>query len=258
MVERLANTEINARRISHVESCFGSSGKPLFHPSRVLVGEGVLTKLCRKKPKARQFFLFNDVLVYGNIVINKKRYNKQSVLSLRNVRVEEIPDNEETAAADGSDTLKNGWLIISPSKSFAVYAQTAMEKEEWLTHMTRCIDEEKKKSGPSISVTDQFAPTWVPDSEAVVCMRCKKTRFTTLQRKHHCRKCGLVVCNACSTKKCIIQHQSAKPLRVCDVCYQSLQNGSNTPEVTASNVPNNKLAFGDTSYSSDSESSNEA
>lgn len=42
-------------------------------PGRVLVGEGVLTKLCRKKPKQRQFFLFNDVLVYGNIVLNKKK-----------------------------------------------------------------------------------------------------------------------------------------------------------------------------------------
>ena len=29
------------------------------------------------KSKHRQFFLFNDLLVYGNIVINKKKYNKQ-------------------------------------------------------------------------------------------------------------------------------------------------------------------------------------
>ena len=50
--------------------------QPLLVPGRVLVGEGVLTKLCRKKPKPRQFFLFNDVLVYGNIVINKKKVRK--------------------------------------------------------------------------------------------------------------------------------------------------------------------------------------
>ena len=37
------------------------------------MGEGVLTKLCRKKAKPRQFFLFNDILVYGNIVIDKKK-----------------------------------------------------------------------------------------------------------------------------------------------------------------------------------------
>uniref|UniRef100_H2Z1X7 FYVE-type domain-containing protein n=1 Tax=Ciona savignyi TaxID=51511 RepID=H2Z1X7_CIOSA len=251
MVERLANTEINARRISHVEACFGSSGKPLFHPTRVLVGEGVLTKLCRKKPKQRQFFLFNDVLVYGNIVISKKRYNKQNVLSLRNVRVEEIPDSDTNGGAEGTEVLKNGWLIISTSKSFAVYAQTAMEKQEWLTHMNRCIEEEKKKSGPSIDVTEQFAPAWVPDSEAEECMRCKKTRFTALQRRHHCRRCGFVVCQGCSSKKVVIKNQSAKPLRVCDTCLTSLANKKdNSPP------QNNKLAFGDTSIS-DSESSDD-
>ena len=47
-------------------------------PGRVLVGEGVLTKLCRKKPKPRQFFLFNDILVYGNIVINKKKVSSNN------------------------------------------------------------------------------------------------------------------------------------------------------------------------------------
>lgn len=45
---------------------------------RVLVGEGVLTKLCRKKAKPRQFFLFNDILVYGNIVLDKKKVLKCS------------------------------------------------------------------------------------------------------------------------------------------------------------------------------------
>jgi len=47
--------------------------QPLQAAGRILVGEGVLIKMCRKKPKPRQFFLFNDVLVYGNIIINKKK-----------------------------------------------------------------------------------------------------------------------------------------------------------------------------------------
>lgn len=113
------NSEANARRITMVESCFGSSGQvsvfdslcPMsidFHPyfnkiisqlqplkihGRVLVGEGVLTKMCRKRPKARQFFLFNDILVYGNIVISKKKYNKQHIIPLEEVQLQGLEDN---------------------------------------------------------------------------------------------------------------------------------------------------------------------
>lgn len=52
---------------------------------RVLVGEGVLTKMCRKKSKPRQVFLFNDILVYGNILIPKKKYIKQNIIPLEKV-----------------------------------------------------------------------------------------------------------------------------------------------------------------------------
>ncbi|KAI8324372.1 hypothetical protein GQ54DRAFT_68291 [Martensiomyces pterosporus] len=40
---------------------------------------------------------------------------------------------------------------------------------------------------------------WVPDSEASVCMVCRKTAFSMMVRRHHCRACGLVICYRCST-----------------------------------------------------------
>lgn len=67
--------------------------QPLKIHGRVLVGEGVLTKMCRKRPKARQFFLFNDILVYGNIVISKKKYNKQHIIPLEEVQLQGLEDN---------------------------------------------------------------------------------------------------------------------------------------------------------------------
>ena len=45
----------------------------MLEPGRVLVGEGVLSKMCRKGPKLRYFFLFNDLLCYGTSVIDKKK-----------------------------------------------------------------------------------------------------------------------------------------------------------------------------------------
>lgn len=205
------NSEANAQRIATVENCFGSSGQPLAVPSRVLVGEGVLTKMCRKKPKPRQFFLFNDILVYGNIIIPKKKYNKQHIIPLEEVKLENLED-------DGA--VKNGWLVRTPTKSFAVYAATSTEKGEWMAHINKCVKDLIEKTGKKPS--KEHAAVWVPDAEATVCMNCRKSQFTLINRRHHCRKCGAVVCNPCSNKKVILASQSSKPLRVCLHCYDEL------------------------------------
>ena len=34
---------------------------------------------------------------------------------------------------------KNGWQVISPKKSFAVFAATPTEKAEWMAHINKCI-----------------------------------------------------------------------------------------------------------------------
>ncbi|XP_014223783.1 pleckstrin homology domain-containing family F member 1 homolog [Trichogramma pretiosum] len=211
MVDRLVNSEANARRIAMVESCFGSAGQPLAVSGRVLVGEGVLTKMCRKKPKARQFFLFNDILVYGNIVINKKKYNKQHIIPLEQVKLESLAD-------DGQ--YRNGWLIKTVTKSFAVYAATATEKQEWMAHITKCIEDLLRKSGKK--PVEVHAAVWVPDNDATICMHCKKTQFTVLNRRHHCRQCGAVVCGPCSNKKMILPGQgNGKAVRVCLQCFDA-------------------------------------
>lgn len=214
MVDRLVNSEANSRRIAMVESCFGSSGQPLGVQGRVLVGEGVLTKMCRKKPKPRQFFLFNDILVYGNIVINKKKYNKQHIIPLEEVKLESLEDDGLIAE------YRNGWLIRTASKSFAVYAATPVEKQEWTAHINKCIEDLLRKSGKKAA--EEHAAVWVPDGEAPFCMHCKKTQFTLINRRHHCRKCGAVVCGPCSNKRFLLPNQSSKPLRVCLHCYDTL------------------------------------
>ena len=41
---------------------------------------------------------------------------------------------------------KNGWQIISPKKSFAVFAASPTEKAEWMAHINKCIAELLAKS----------------------------------------------------------------------------------------------------------------
>lgn len=49
-------------------------------------------------------------------------------------------------------------------------------------------------------------PQWQPDSEATSCPICA-TVFSFWYRKHHCRKCGRVVCASCSPHRITIPRQ---------------------------------------------------
>lgn len=82
MVDELAFSQENWARIHTVENSFGPSGKPLFQPGRVLIGEGRLMKQSRKGLQPKVFFLFNDVLVYGSIVLNGWWHKKQQIIPL--------------------------------------------------------------------------------------------------------------------------------------------------------------------------------
>lgn len=44
----------------------------------------------------------------------------------------------------------NGWLIRTTTKSFAVYAATNTEKQEWMAHINKCIEDLLRKSKCSI------------------------------------------------------------------------------------------------------------
>ncbi|KAF1916469.1 FYVE zinc finger-domain-containing protein [Ampelomyces quisqualis] len=49
-------------------------------------------------------------------------------------------------------------------------------------------------------------PPWQPDADVSQCPVCDK-KFTFLYRKHHCRKCGRVVCASCSPHRITIPRQ---------------------------------------------------
>ena len=59
-----------------------------------------------------------------------------------------------------------------------------------------------------------IAPVWVPDDFSKDCQKCG-VPFTFLRRRHHCRLCGALVCNECSSNRKLIPTES-KPVRVCD------------------------------------------
>uniref|UniRef100_A0A673MJQ9 RUN and FYVE domain-containing protein 1-like n=1 Tax=Sinocyclocheilus rhinocerous TaxID=307959 RepID=A0A673MJQ9_9TELE len=61
---------------------------------------------------------------------------------------------------------------------------------------------------------------WLKDDEATQCKQCQK-EFSISRRKHHCRNCGDIYCNNCSSNELALPSYP-RPVRVCDVCHSLL------------------------------------
>lgn len=199
----------------------------IVQPGRVFLKEGTLMKLSRKVMQPRVFFLFNDALLYTT-PMQSGMYKLNNMLSLAGMKVRK-PTQE---------AYQNELKIESVERSFILSASSATERDEWLEAISRSIEEYAKKritfcpsrsldeadseNKEEVSPLGSKAPIWIPDTRATMCMICT-SEFTLTWRRHHCRACGKIVCQACSSNKYGLDYLKNQPARVCEHCFQELQ-----------------------------------
>lgn len=84
------------------------------------------------------------------------------------------------------------------------------------------------KESDAMFVADQ-APDWA-DGEC--CHRCR-VQFGLVQRKHHCRNCGQIFCQKCSSQSAPIpRYGIEKEVRVCEACFEKLSSASKSPRAS--------------------------
>ncbi|KAG8704314.1 hypothetical protein FRC08_002295 [Ceratobasidium sp. 394] len=84
---------------------------------------------------------------------------------------------------------------------------------------------------------------WEPDDAVGECRGCRR-RFTWLLRKHHCRRCGQIFCDRCSSRRAVLdpsdvvlepsmvagQHAGGSSThRVCEPCYDATTGSVGVP-----------------------------
>lgn len=120
----------------------------------------------------------------------------------------------------------------------------------------------RRLSLPEQQYVNSFAK-WQQDKDVSQCMNCHN-RFTFFQRKHHCRCCGNIFCQDCTSH--FVRYDRAKvhvvkrpdyaddfaPYRTCDSCYSNLLHlGLIISPPSISNISNNESTDGLSNNSSE-------
>ena len=104
------------------------------------------------------------------------------------------------------------------------------------------------KNSRRVSAVDAVsrANVWVPDDSQHLCMHCG-ANFTLVRRRHHCRACGSLVCDACLQHRMFLPNVDSLPVRVCNTCANSM----NEEKTKAVRVELHVLSVSDSSSSND-------
>lgn len=171
--------------------------------------QGPATKFSRKYTNNRYLAIFNDGLLVleSYMVINWKpnKFYKTGEYLIMDV-------------AD-SPPFVNAIDVRQKDKSFRCNLEDSKAKVEFLQGF------EKMMKANNLTRADLevrgFAPVWIPDDQAPVCMECQK-KFTLFFRRHHCRRCGKCICSDCFKNQIRIPGISESPKHVCNECYKEL------------------------------------
>ena len=64
----------------------------------------------------------------------------------------------------------------------------------------------------------QEVTKWIPNDKSHLCQVCGKKWRKLTRRRHHCRSCGLMICQACSPYKDYVTGYQDQKVRVCNIC----------------------------------------
>nr|XP_058149211.1 zinc finger FYVE domain-containing protein 26 isoform X2 [Dasypus novemcinctus] len=110
-------------------------------------------------------------------------------------------------------------LSRSPSAEFSSAAPPGIS----IVHSPSSRERSLPQNQPPLEFVPPATPParhqWVPDETENICMVCCREHFSMFNRRHHCRRCGRLVCSSCSTKKMAVEGCRENPARVCDQCY---------------------------------------
>jgi len=213
-------------------------------PSRRFIKQGQLCKIETKDDQDYLFILFNDCLLYASQSMMGDK------LSLGNlIHFNSKFKLKKTSPQINVLNIENLFEIHSTDESFMLYAASTQEMDEWFSVIQRTVDEYISLDTVKQHEQQNEYAIWskvlyIPNDFADGCMMngCNKN-FSIINRRHHCKYCGFVVCSKCSSNQLAVRPNSMEyynnyhhevMVRVCDSCYKA--NAPQTPHTRSKTV----------------------
>ncbi|OHT10862.1 FYVE zinc finger family protein [Tritrichomonas foetus] len=177
--------------------------------SRHLLFEGDAAKFSRKTQQNRHIVLFTDCLLVAEPSM------------MRPLKVNKIYKSGEynIIAFNDYPPFTNAVDVRQKEKSFRMNMKSPKEKEELIKGFNKVL-EISKLTHHDLEMK-LFAPVWIPDDLAPNCMVCK-SKFTVINRKHHCRYCGKCICRKCFKNKIVLPGLGDDEKNVCTPCFEHI------------------------------------
>ncbi|CAJ0911146.1 21410_t:CDS:10 [Entrophospora sp. SA101] len=193
--------------------------------------------------------------------------------SSNNIFKLELPITPSTASFKSFETIEDPWSMtttnddIAGNSSFSNYYGNGGvgNGQSMMTSPTR-LNSQFSLNITSVPTTNSITSfgVWENDDDVHECRQCRR-RFNLWIRRHHCRRCGQVVCDRCSLSRLILppsqvifdpsapndssssSSSASQYHRVCDSCHSSMghptkkkRSNSITSSTSISVVPGSK------------------
>lgn len=111
------------------------------------------------------------------------------------------------------------WVRLIAQRIADTKAQRKQEATRLTQHTLDDLERHVSQDPDRAVDPGNLAPVWIPNKASGCCIRCSK-KFSLSRRRHHCRNCGNLVCQSCSSNKRLLPElDPVKALRVCLDCF---------------------------------------
>lgn len=113
------------------------------------------------------------------------------------------------------------WLIAYGARLELANQFKKTCRDAWSTKLDKYLPFKQELNATDCKIQDKITENthWFDDKLSNACLLCGNN-FTVWSRRHHCRKCGLLVCQPCSSRKLQFNKDGKPSLeRSCDKCF---------------------------------------